>query len=114
MSDYSNTHWMKDMPNEPEQSPLVVCNGCHICSPAQEYQPEILSIKKDLIYKLIPCLEAGLENTQCALSEHDSSLGRTTTKNRMWAEILEQEIQSMKDCIKQLKVLNVSNSTHYP
>lgn len=80
----------------------------------QQYQPEKWVIEKDLVYKIISCLEAGLENTQSTLTEHDTSLGRTTTKNRMWAETLEQEIRDMKDCIKQLKVLNVSNSTHYP
>lgn len=80
----------------------------------QEYLPEIWEIKKDLVYKLIPALQAGLENTQSALVEHETALGRTTTKNRMWAETLEREIQDMRDCIKQLKVLNVSNSTHYP
>ena len=80
----------------------------------QEYIPEIWSIKKDLVYKAISCLQGGLENTQSALVEHDVALGRTTTKNRMWAETLEQEIRDMKDCIKQLKVMNASNSTHYP
>lgn len=79
-----------------------------------EYQPEMLTIKKDLIYKIIPCLQAGLENTQSVLMEHDAVLGRTTTKNKMWAETLEQEIRDMKDCIRQLKELNAGNSTHYP
>lgn len=88
--------------------------GYEIFLGPQEYQPEMLTIKKDLILKIISCLQDGLENTQSALAEHDFSFGRTTTKNRMWAETLEQEIQDMKDCIKQLKVLNVSNSTHYP
>lgn len=80
----------------------------------QEYLPEIWEIKKDLVYKLIPALQAGLENTQSALVEHDAALGRTTTKNKMWAKTLEQEIRDIKDCIKQLKVLNAGNSTHYP
>jgi hypothetical protein len=71
----------------------------------QEYLPEIWKIKKDLVYKLITTLQAGLENTQSALVEHDTALGRTTTKNRMWAETLEQEIRDMKDCIKELKLL---------
>lgn len=85
-----------------------------IKSGPQEYIPEMWTIEKDLVYKLIPCLQAGLENTQSALAEHDAALGRTTTKNRMWAETLEQEIRDMKDCIKKLKVMDASNSTHYP
>lgn len=76
----------------------------------QEYIPEMWTVKKDLVYKLIPCLQAGLENTQSAFAEHDSSLGRTTTKNRMWAETLEQEIRDMKDCIEQLKVIDIINT----
>ena len=80
----------------------------------QKYLPEIWSIEKDLIYKIIPCLEAGLENTQSALDEHDITYGRTITKNKIWAETLEQEIRDMEDCIKQLKVMNAGNSTHYP
>lgn len=72
---------------------------------SQKHLPEMWTIKKDLVDKIIPCLEAGLENTQSALAEHDASLGRTTTKNRMWAETLEKQIQDMKDCIKELKSL---------
>lgn len=96
-------------------------DGYHVCISVDDpinipevYQPEIWQIKKDLVYKLIPCLQTGLENTQSTLAEHDSSLGRTTTKNRMWAETLEQEIRDIEDCIKQLRLMNASNSTHYP
>lgn len=102
MSDYSNTHWMKDSPD-----PKIVLGP-------QEYVPEIWSIKKDLVYKTISCLQSGLENTQSALIEHDVALGRTTTKNRMWAETLEQEIKDTKECIRQLKTLGISHTTHYP
>lgn len=70
-----------------------------------EYQPEMLTIKKDLIYKLLSALEFGLESAQQVLCEHDTSLGRDWTKNRIWAETLEKEIQDMKDCIKELKSL---------
>lgn len=81
---------------------------------SQEYIPEIWQIKKDLVYKLIPCLEAGLENTQASLEDHIITLGRTTTKNKMWAETLEQEIKDTKDCIKQLKMVGINHTTHYP
>lgn len=98
MSDYSSTHWMKDSPNSEIPSRR-----------SQEHLPEMWTIKKDLVDKLIPCLEAGLENTQEALIQHDVSLGRDMAKNRIWAETLEQEIRDMKDCIKQLKILDISN-----
>ena len=80
----------------------------------ETYLPEVWSIKKDLVYKTISCLQSGLENTQSALAEHDFSFGRTTTKNRMWAETLEQEIRDTKDCIKQLITLGTSYSTYCP
>lgn len=47
-------------------------------------------------------LEIGLENTQGALIEHNTSLGRTTRKNREWAETLESDIEKMKTAIQQL------------
>jgi hypothetical protein len=99
---------------EPEPEHFVGFN-CLVneCAP-QKYIPEIWPIKKDLVYKLIPCLEAGLENTQTALAEHDATFGRTTAKNKMWAEALEREIRDMRDCIEELKLLNAGNSTHYP
>jgi hypothetical protein len=109
MSDYSNTHWMKDEPENFHCKPDSEFN----LGP-QKYIPEIWRIEKDLVYKLIPALEAGLENTQSVLVEHDAALGRTTAKNKMWAEILEREIRGMEDCIKQLKLLNISHTTHYP
>jgi|JI7StandDraft_1071085.scaffolds.fasta_scaffold307018_2 hypothetical protein len=47
-------------------------------------------------------LEVGLENTQCALIEHDANLGRTTRKNREWAETLEEDIKKMRLAIGHL------------
>lgn len=75
---------------------------------------ELWYIDRTLVENTIFCLESGLEKTQSALIEHDVALGRTTTKNRMWAETLEQEIKDTKECIRQLKTLGISHTTHYP
>ena len=75
---------------------------------------ELWYIDRTLVENTISCLQSGLENTQSTLVEHDRVLGRTTTKNRMWAETLEQEIKDTKECIRQLKTLGISHTTHYP
>lgn len=75
---------------------------------------ELWHIDRTLVESAISCLQSGLENTQSALVEHDVALGRTTTKNRMWAETLEKEIEDTKDCIKQLKMVGINHTTHYP
>jgi len=93
---------------EPEHEHFIGFNA------SQEYIPEIWSIKKDLIIKTIAALELGLENTQEVLYDHDARLGRDMNKNKRWAEILEGEIRDIKDCIKELKLLNAGNSTRYP
>lgn len=87
-------------------------DGYHICLTVKDpinipevYQPEIWSIKKDLIIKTIAALELGLENTQEVLIDHDTRLGRDWAKNKVWAEILEGQIKDIQDCIKELKSL---------
>ena len=47
-------------------------------------------------------IEAGLENTQGALLEHDAALGRTTRKNRTTAEMLERDIENMQTALSLL------------
>jgi hypothetical protein len=71
-----------------------------------EYQPECWTMKKDTIYAARTALEAGLENTQELLADHDVKLGRTTRSNRYTAERLEGEIRDMKAAIEKL------NPTH--
>lgn len=69
--------------------------------------PKFGKSKKDLVYKLIPALEAGIEHTTENLCNHDASLGRTTRKNKEWAETIEKDIRDMEDCLAQLKLLSV-------
>lgn len=65
-------------------------------------EPLIYTVEGILMDRIKACLEDGLENTQSALIEHDSSLGRTTHKNRWWAETLERQIAEMKAVIQKL------------
>lgn len=69
---------------------------------AEHYQPECWAMKKDTICAARAALEAGLENTQELLIEHDASLGRTTRKNRFTAERLESEIHDIRRAISSL------------
>lgn len=142
MSDYSSSHWLKDqmqgenfhcMPDKIILSdPLD--NGQRwsfdnkmitgiwpggffnlpLGIPIQEMKPDLWKIDKFIVYNLIDSLEAGLENTQDLLIEHDSNLGRTTTKNKSWAETLEKQIRGMEDCLKKLSELRVMHETSYP
>jgi hypothetical protein len=68
-----------------------------------EYQPECWAMKKDTIYAARTALEAGLENTQELLADHDMKLGRTTRSNRYTAGRLEGEIRETEAAIEKLK-----------
>lgn len=81
---------------------------------AQEYQPETISIPILELQNIIDALECGLEHTQTVLAEHDASLGRTTRKNKNWAEQLEKDIEFLKDRIKFSKLKIIGVTTHYP
>jgi len=124
MSDYSPTHLMKDAPE-------IVPNGKVLCKEdirklcgykdqpnpleiIQGFQPEKWPVDKNLLRSCLDAIESGLEHTNYVLIEHDSSLGRTTRKNKSWAETLENDIRLMKTCIERLKLVEVENSTHYP
>lgn len=50
-------------------------------------------------------IEVGLEYARQCLTNHDAALGRTTHKNRTWAETIEGEIQQMKNALDLLPVL---------
>lgn len=123
MSDYSNTHWMKDLPDTPKSE--IICIGCSICRPYMEnklgpqkdmssYQPETIAIPTLEVQNIVNALEAGLEHSQTVLAEHDASLGRTTRKNQSWAETLEKDITLLRTRITFLKGKLIGATTHYP
>ena len=106
MSDYSNTHWMKDLPDKVKE----ILDA----SLPQTYQPETVAIPTLELQNIIDALEAGLEHTQTVLAEHDASLGRTTRQNKSWAETLEKDIEFLKARINFLKLKIIGVATHYP
>lgn len=115
MSDYSNTHWMKDLPDnfhcQPDK-PLVKLPDPF--TKLVEFKPEYWTVDKVIIRNALDCLETGLEYARQCLSEHDVSLGRTNKKNKSWAETIESDIRLIEKSIKDLKIAEVSHTTHYP
>jgi hypothetical protein len=63
------------------------------------YEPEIWTVRKDYIYAAIAAIKNGIEYAQMCLAEHDSALGRTTLKNRNWAETMERDIRQMQQAL---------------
>ena len=51
----------------------------------------------------ITALESGLEYARECLTVHESNLGRTTLKNKLWAERMESDIRQMEKALKLLK-----------
>jgi hypothetical protein len=67
------------------------------CSAFTGYIPEVWEVKKDAIYAAIHAIESGLEYARQCLCDHDAALGRTTHKNRTWAETIEGDIRQMEN-----------------
>jgi len=80
----------------------------------QEYRSETVRIEIPELENAIDALQAGLEHTQTALIEHDASSGRTTRRNKFWAQTLETDIAAMEKSIKFLKMKLVEQTTSYP
>lgn len=76
----------------------------------QTYQPHIWTVKKDTIYAAIQAVEDGLESTRELLVKHDAELGRTTQKNKGWAETLEASIAHMERTLAMLRAEPVTGS----
>jgi len=76
------------------------------------YIPEVWRVKKDVIYAAIPAVESGLEYARECLAAHDSALGRTTRKNRTWAETMERDIRHMVRTLAMLRACG-PNSVNY-
>lgn len=79
-----------------------------------KYEPEKVSIPVLEIENIIDALQAGLEHTESSLIEHDATVGRTTRRNKFWAQTLEADILALKNSIEFLKKKIVSATTNYP
>ncbi len=110
MRDYSNTHWMKDLPEnfhcQPDK-PLDIFQN-------QTLVPELWRVDKMVLRNCLDALQSGLEYANECLLTHDTNLGRTTLKNKSWAETIESDIRLIEKSIKELKLVEVSHTTHYP
>ena len=71
----------------------------------QNYQPKTKILLKDYIYSITDCIENGLEYARECAAVHETNLGRTTLKNRLWAERMEDDIRKMEQLLKELKEL---------
>ena len=67
------------------------------------YQPEMWTVREDCIYNAIDSIERGLDYAREALVNHDNALGRTTYKNKTWAETIESDIRQMEFSLKCLR-----------
>lgn len=101
---------VRPLPSSPkeETATLPPFYGCDIADPkyhnltSLEYIPEMWTIEKDLVRGLAFSVEAGLEYAQECLIRHDQELGRTTKKNKSWAEIIERDINYMKAMLERV------------
>ena len=75
------------------------------------YLPEIWRVEKDVIYAAIPAVESGLEYARECLAQHDAALGRTTLKNKTWAEKMEADIRHMERTLELLRACKPDNSS---
>lgn len=87
------------------QAPFAGPNG----SALHGYIPEIWSVEKDVIYAAILAVESGLEYARECLTAHDSALGRTTHKNKMWAETMEKDIRHMERTLAMLRACGLND-----
>jgi hypothetical protein len=70
-----------------------------------DYEPATIQVDEYFLLDCKESLEIGLEFTQEALVEHDASLGRTTFKNKSWAETMEKSMEKTKSCIERIQGL---------
>jgi cytochrome c-type biogenesis protein CcmE len=60
------------------------------------HQPTFLSVDQEIVRTAMAIAEDAREFAQELLTRHDEELGRTTLKNKMWAEQLEKSINQAK------------------
>lgn len=89
-----------EAPTDGAASGLALANG----SGFQEYQPELWTVRKDDIYAAIHAVQNGLEYARECLTTHEANLGRTTLKNKLWAERMEQDIRHMERLLANLRL----------
>lgn len=102
---------MTSAPQDDPSTPTVNADGigCSAWLGPSTYQPEIWRVKKDTIYAAIPAVESGLEYARECLAQHETALGRTTLKNKTWAETMEKDIRHMERTLQMLRACGSNN-----
>jgi hypothetical protein len=75
----------------------------HTWEITNHYTPHNWQIEKDTVYAAITAITSGIEYAQECLAQHDTALGRTTRKNKTWAETIEKDIRQMTRALEQLQ-----------
>jgi hypothetical protein len=57
--------------------------------------PTVYQIDDQAIRKARTAIESGIEYLNMCRAEHEQNLGRTTLKNRMWAERMDSDLNDM-------------------
>ena len=68
-----------------------------------EKQPTFLSVDKEILLRALESAEIAKEFSTELLTAHDESLGRTTCKNKMWADQLLACIAKADQSINELR-----------
>jgi len=74
-------------------------NALSIDPDPQEYKPELWTFKKEEACAAIRAIHNGLEYARECLITHETNFGRTTIKNRVWAERMEEDIRRMEHAL---------------
>ena len=87
---------------------VPVYDGSHIRGDAHipefvaELRKEFCSVDKEIIRRAWSGICFAIETTKSCLVDHDVSLGRTTRKNKQWAETLEGDIRALEKSKQEL------------
>ena len=66
-------------------------------------EPTFVSVDEEILRRSLQAAEDAKEWANELLSAHDQNLGRTTTKNKMWASHLEKSIMAANSAIVDLR-----------
>lgn len=62
----------------------------------QTHEPTMIEVDSELLRSVVAALETGLEHAESVRREHDTSLGRTIRKNRLWGESLDKDVATLR------------------
>lgn len=84
--------------HEPGWPDNDMCSKCHEhCGAVDDSEPKPVrhAVSDSTFCASIAAIESGIEYAKECLAQHDAQLGRTTLKNKSWAETIERDIAAM-------------------